>query len=248
MSNIMSTMEYDKFNFINGNREIIPLHLRRMKATLTRDNQLAIHPIIVNSKYEIIDGQHRYVAAKELKIPVFYIRSETVSDNHVIECNRNQRQLDLEGYIRFYAKREKNPDYIKLINLLKESKLKPKALLALSLGVINGPILDFVKSGKFRFPNDDQSEKLIKFFLDLMAYFKDRKIKPISMITNFNFTRALRWIYLDPNFDEKKFFDKLGLKWYEIKPQAGAQNWYLLLLNIYNFKNNEKLTNIFEDD
>jgi hypothetical protein len=83
--------------------------------------------------------------------------------------------------------------------------------------------------------------EILDFFNDYMAYVKDKRIMPYSMFTNHNFTRALRWLYYTTGFDSQIFFKKLDIRWFDLKPQRSAQDWYQLLINIYNFKNSARL-------
>ena len=79
------------------------------------------------------------------------------------------------------------------------------------------------------------------FYFDFIAYVKDKRLKPISMFTNHNFTRSLRWLYNTTGFEASIFFKKLDLRWFDLKPQRTAEDWYSLLINIYNFKNHNRI-------
>lgn len=241
MDQIEKTKEYDKFNILDGNRPIDKYHLKKLIASIQKDNRLNLHPIIVNDSFEIIDGQHRYNAAKELGLEIFYIRSNTITDEHLIDCNVNQKSFDVENYIDFFAVKEKKEDYINLKNLIKSSGLKPKALLTLIIGVVSTNILEFIKTGKFKFPNSSDPKIIMDFYSDFCAYTKDKRIKPSSMFTNHNFTRSLRWLFNTKNFESEIFFKKLDLRWFDLKPQRTSEDWYTLLISIYNFKNHNRI-------
>lgn len=240
--NIQSTKDYSKFQKMTGNRQLDRKHFRKLREAVLRENQLSLHPIIVNKDMAIIDGQHRLEVAKDLGVDIYYIQSDSVSDMHLIEGNANQKSWDVENYIDFFAIKEQKPDYILLKNLMSESGLKPKAILTLVIGAISPILLDFLKTGKFAFPKFTNPKELIEFYLKFKVYVEDKRIKPIAMFTNFNFTRALRWIYLTSGFDTAVFFRKLDQKWFDLKPQRCAEDWYKLLITIYNFRNNDKIS------
>jgi hypothetical protein len=239
---IQHTKNYEIFQKMEGNRHLDTKHLRKLRASIQRENQLAIHPIIVNKQMSVIDGQHRLEVAKELGLDIFYIKSENVSDIHLIEGNVNQKSWEVENFIDYFAIKEKKSDYIKLKELIKLTSLKPKAILSLMIGAISPILLEFLKTGKFQFPSDIDPKALVDFFLRFQDYANDKKLRPVSMFTNFNFTKALRWVYHTTNFSEDIFFKKLDLKWFELKPQRTAQDWYKLLINIYNYKNYDKIS------
>lgn len=239
---IQNTKNYDQFQKMVGNRGLDKKHLRKLRESILRENQLSIHPIIVNKDMAVIDGQHRLEVAKELGVDIYYIQSDNVSDLHLIEGNANQKSWDVENYINYFAVKERNESYIILKSLMASSGLKPKALMTLLIGSISPAILEFLKIGKFQFPKFTDPKVLIEFFLRFKSYVQDKKIKPYSMFTNYNFTRSLRWIYLTCNFDQETFFKKLDLKWFDLKPQRTAEDWYKLLISIYNFRNNDKIS------
>jgi hypothetical protein len=241
MPQIQKTMDYSIFNKMEGNRHLDRFHLKKLTAAIKEDNQLEVHPIIVNKDFCVIDGQHRLEAAKALGYEIFFIQSDNVTDLHVIHGNVNQKSFEVDNYIDYFAIKEKNPVYIQLKEMLKSTGLKPKALLTLILGTISPSILDFLKTGKFQFPRGDTQHKILDLYFDFMAYVKDKRIKPISIFTNHKFTRALRWLYNTNGFDSVTFFKKLDLRWFDLKPQTDAQAWYNLLICIYNFKNHNRI-------
>ena len=62
-NHVLSTTDYAKFKTLQGNRDVNKLHVSRLKESFKTAYLLS--PIVVNQYYEIIDGQHRYEAAKE---------------------------------------------------------------------------------------------------------------------------------------------------------------------------------------
>ncbi len=241
MTQIQSTKDYSIFRKMEGNRHIDRYHLKKLMAAIEKDNQLRVHPIIVNKEFFVIDGQHRLEVAKSLGLEIFYIQSESVSDLHVIDGNVNQKSFEVENYIDYFAIKEKNPVYIELKRMLKSTSLKPKALLTLILGTVSINILDLLKTGKFQFSTKEDPKNILNFYDDFLAYVKDKRLKPLSIFTNHNFTRALRWLYNTNGFESLVFFKKLDLRWFDLKPQRAAEDWYTLLINIYNFKNQNRI-------
>lgn len=241
MLQIQKTQDYSLFKTIEGNRKVDKSHVKKMIAVIEKDNQLAVHPIIVNKDFSVIDGQHRLEAAKTLGVEIYYVKSDTISDFHVIDGNVNQKIFEVDDFIHYFSTKDKNPVYIKIVSMLKATGLKPKALLTLILGVVSASILEVLKTGKFKFSDREDPNHILDFYKDFTAYAKDKRLKPISMFTNHNFTRALRWMFNTTGFDPKVFFKKLDLRWFDLKPQRTSEDWYNLLINIYNYKNHNRL-------
>lgn len=243
MENIQKTSDYSIFKYLVGNRKVNlkKSHLRNLKNSIQKDNLLNLHPIIVNKNLEIIDGQHRLQAAKELGIEIYYIQSETVKDEHLIDCNVNQKSWELDNYIDYFSEKEKLSDYISLQNLMKKTGLKPKALLTLIIGNVSTSLLLFMKTGKFKLPINPDFYKNIESYLDFISFVNDKRLSPKSMFTNHYFTGAFRWLILTSGFNFKLFISKLEQRWFDLKPQRGSEDFYKLLISIYNFKNHTRL-------
>ncbi len=241
MEQVQKTNDYSKFNILKGNRPLDRYHLKKLKESVEKENHLNLHPIIINQNNEVIDGQHRLEVARQLGLDIFFIKSDTVTDEHLIHCNVNQKSFEVENYIDYFAIKERKEEYIQLKNMLKSSCLKPKALLTLILGVVSTNLLEFLKTGKFKFPSNEDSSGIMNFYSDFMAYVKDKRIKPFSIFTNHNFTRAFRWLFKTTGFDRHLFFKKLDMRWFDLKPQRTSEEWYTLLISIYNFKNHNRI-------
>jgi hypothetical protein len=74
---LLKTSDHGIFKKCPTNRPIDPTNLRHIKASLMINNMLEFRPIMVNKNMEVIDGQHRLEAAKELGLEVFYQINES---------------------------------------------------------------------------------------------------------------------------------------------------------------------------
>ncbi len=102
---IESTTEYGKFKSVKGNRDVSRLHMLTLKKMIEKDNMLAYNPIVVNKAFEVIDGQHRLEAAKELGEPIYYIVSPSADIDEVIAMNANSKVWGATDYLNSYADR-----------------------------------------------------------------------------------------------------------------------------------------------
>ena len=71
VNSVYRTNDYSLFSKLDGNRDVNKAHLHRLKKSI-KEESLCV-PIIVNEKYEIIDGQHRFSCWENLMLPVYYI-------------------------------------------------------------------------------------------------------------------------------------------------------------------------------
>lgn len=82
---VRNTTNYSQFRGLVGNRRVRDAHVKKLVASIERNNLLEANPIMVNGHMEVIDGQHRLEAAKRLGLPIFYcvigdVGIETVMD------------------------------------------------------------------------------------------------------------------------------------------------------------------------
>lgn len=120
---VFQSSEYDKFEMIKGNRELDLAKIKRILADIERGtNLLKLCPIIVivyEGRLRIIDGQHRYVVAKKIKHPVYYIIGGELSLYDIARMNSNTEKWKVHDFIRCY-KELGNSNYEKLEDLLKK--------------------------------------------------------------------------------------------------------------------------------
>ena len=108
-----STTDYDRFKFRPDNRkQISQAHVDSLTRSLDQKNLLPIRPIIVNEEMEIIDGQHRFLAAKKLGLPISYEVMKDFDEADIIKMNFS-KSWNNEDYLNFYCKQGK-PEYLKL--------------------------------------------------------------------------------------------------------------------------------------
>ena len=93
---IHTTKEYDKFSLINYNREVNRKHLNRLKISIKHKDLTKFKPVIVDKEFCVVDGQHTFVACKELGLPIHYMqldnfRPAQLDDENVV----SQRLLNV---------------------------------------------------------------------------------------------------------------------------------------------------------
>lgn len=90
---IKRTKFYDMFKFKKENREVNYNKVLSLKSKLLEDGR-QIMPIICNSNMEIIDGQHRFEALKELNWEISYYIDDAITSKDLISINNTQKSWD----------------------------------------------------------------------------------------------------------------------------------------------------------
>jgi len=69
---LRETKDYSEFTYYPFNRTIDKKKVAKLKTSISKTGQL-INPIIVDQQGNVIDGQHRLEALKDMKMPVWYV-------------------------------------------------------------------------------------------------------------------------------------------------------------------------------
>lgn len=110
VNQVLSTNDYSIFKTLEGNRHVNKLHVKRLKESF-KDAYL-LSPIIVNEKYEIIDGQHRFESAKQMNLPIHFILCKGYSLKEVQILNTHMKNWKKEDYLKAYCDLG-SPEYLK---------------------------------------------------------------------------------------------------------------------------------------
>lgn len=114
---VHETGKYELFRFLTGNREVNPQMVKRLALEIKEHGQLV--PILVNERFEAIDGQHRLMACQSIGVPVRFIVQRGMRMGEIISINTNSRKWTEIDYINRFAE-EGNVKYIELRNWIKE--------------------------------------------------------------------------------------------------------------------------------
>jgi len=139
---IESTMDYERFTNIVGNREVSETNVKKLMASMSDEHLASI--AIVNEKDEIIDGAHRYEACKNLGVPFNFIIMEGYGINEVHVLNTNMKNWTNDDFVHQFSSRYEDGEkvfiqYFKLVTFMREKNIRlNNALLLLEDGFKSG--------------------------------------------------------------------------------------------------------------
>ncbi len=158
---IYTTKDYDKFVSITSNRDVDKNHVRNLARSIKSRNLLHLKPLIVNERMELIDGQHRLEACKQMKEPVYYIKVQGVTKTDIAILNSAQKNWTREDFINFYAI-EGRPDFKTLASLINKYDLLKVGFLLKACG--NSPEL---RNGKLNLVNITRCRQVCDWIMEL---------------------------------------------------------------------------------
>jgi hypothetical protein len=251
INQVNQTTDYGKFQSLNGNRNVNALHVRRLQESFAKSYLLS--PILVNDKFEIIDGQHRFEAAKKLNLPINFISIPNYGLEQVQLLNTNMKNWKSEDYLQGFCDL-KYPEYLKFRNFMRQfpsflfqgcdillndtsngsDKQQNSKELITKTNKAGDYNKNLFKEGELKIPNYEKSVANANNLMRLKDYYEgyNRTI----------FIRTMVVLFKHENFDFEVFISKVKLNPTSLKPCVSVTDTKLLIEEIYNYRNQNKVS------
>jgi hypothetical protein len=150
---LAETKDYARFNFIETNRKISDKKVAALVKSIEKRGLQ--QPIIVNHKYEIVDGQHRFIALRRLGRVIYYVVSNAYRNEEDIVTLQTATRWTAKDYLYSNAAKG-NLDSKNAIEFITYWQKNGAAKLTLITGLevlLEGPgvtILSKLKSDTYR--------------------------------------------------------------------------------------------------
>lgn len=229
---VQSTKDHSIFRTQNGNRQVNKLHKSRIKDSMATST--LVSPIIVNENYEIIDGQHRFEALKELDKPVQYIVVKGYGLKETQILNVNTKNWNLNSFLDSYCDLG-NENYL----AFKEFHEKYDFSITASLIIAGGVGNEITPVNMFRNGNLDFKDTRLAY----------ERAEKITMLGEYNpkfhevvFVRTMMGLFLNDNFEFSHLLSKLKIQPNALQPMRSRQQYLILIEDIYNYKSRNKVS------
>lgn len=223
ITGVETTTDYKQFHIIEANRQINKGHVQALIVSFEQQPELVtMRPILVNGAMEIIDGQHRFEAAKVLGLPVSYMVAENIDIATAQQLNALQRGWTVMDYARSYSM-SGNKDYKLFLELHKQYPIALTVLMYFMTGRIMHAMSKIFRRGELQpLPKADIIAKLEQY-ADFAKF---------EHWTDYNFGMAVFTIINHQEYDHDRMLAKLNTT---IIKKAGSRVDYLRQLeDIYN--------------
>lgn len=227
---VHTTKDYHFFKSIDGNRNLNLLHLNRLKKTMSTDFLFTI--LIVNEKFEIIDGQHRFEVIKDLALPLHYYVCEGYGLKEVHIFNQNSKTWNADDYLQGYINLGYE-DYIQYGRFKKKYNLGHNESMALLANLQTKGDINIFYSGNFKIKNLSEATNLIEKIL-LIEPFYDGVRRRTFILTMLS-------LFKNPNFEFSEFLQKLKIQPSALQDCVSVSQYKILIEEIYNYKRRDKV-------
>ncbi len=231
------TNNYEQFKFRTDNRvSINQKHIRDLMESIKSRNLLELRPITVNGDMEVLDGQHRLLAAKALGVEIFYQIEEKLTSGDIIIMNVS-KQWGMLDYLNYYTKNG-FLEYQRLEAFIKEHNISLKVAQNLTIGTGKDKKAEF-RLGTFVFPEGDFTTAIDVCWETIGVIKKQNGFSGFT--SNARFWQCLVMLANHPDFDHKKWMFNLERLATKLGPRSSNKDYLRMLMDVYNYKNHSKI-------
>jgi hypothetical protein len=240
VSSIYVTNEYDPFKIKYGNRPVDMRHVRNLMSSM-KHNYIQ-RPITINKKMEIIDGQHRFTAAKALGLPIYY-EYNTEDLDGIRTMNQNTKNWTMDDFLSSYysiEQKNNNGDLTGPYTIFKFFKEYSKFPIVICLYMLTGSHSskrgsNMFKTGKLEIPSGqfELAKKQAKMILSVKDYYDGYRRQ--------RFIHAMLQLFKDEEFDFKRFIKKLDINRAKMFHCTCTTDYIDTIEKIYNWGSKNKV-------
>jgi len=230
---VYKTKDYQAFNFITGNRPVIKSHLAKL-ITSMREEYIPV-PILINDKMEIIDGQHRYFACKELGLQLHYIQIKGLKLKDVQRLNELMKAWTADAFMNCYCDLALESDSGEYDDYVEYSEFKreygfghneTQAMLS-NKTMFSGKLSDDFRKGIFKIDNLKKAKHIANQIREVGEYYSGYKRR--------GFVIAIMKCLVNPKYDHKRFIAKLSYQTDKLTDFRHWQQYLTVIQDIYNY-------------
>jgi hypothetical protein len=230
---VHTTTDYGRFTSIDGNRNLNLLHLQRLKKSIQENYLFTI--IIVNEKFEIIDGQHRFEAVKVFGLPLHYIICEGYGLEQVQILNANSKTWNADDYLEGYVKLGKS-DYMRYKQFKDKYDFPHKCCMSLLRGHTadaSGSLVKQFYNGKFQIGSYKRAVEIAEAILLIAPFYEGYK--------RICFIMAMTQVLNKAQFELTEFIAKLRTQPSVLFDCQTTAQYVSLIEEIYNYRRRDKV-------
>ena len=247
VNKVYKTSDLSIFTQIDGNRVPNLQHIKRLSDSI-RVYGMKCNPILVNERMQVIDGQHRLMAAKEAGSFVYYIVVDGYSLDEVHTLNLNQKNwskkdfidgyanMGVESYIKLNAFIKNNDDYTfeSCISFCNNNTVGSSSSSLSRLHHQKTISSGIIENGTWKGGNFDLAQEMASKIRMIKTYYLgyNRSIFVGTMIGMLN----------NDKFDFNEFMHKVRLQPTALVDCANREQYKTLIEDIYNYKSRNKIS------
>lgn len=235
---VLETTDYSKFKFLPQNRSISRASVDRFKEILPICNLLPINPILCDKDFNVIDGQHRLTACKELGIPVHYYIKNDAKHSDIRDLNSAGAHWTRKDFVHYYATLNQEP-YPTILKVQEKYGIP----LQLAISLVNDSKKNIrrkhFEAGKLKMVNSmEKIEEIMDNVITMRDWLRENLPQVERLfIKHLRFLMGLIFCYNHEDIDKEKLTQKLKQYCARIHTCGSVSEYIKMLVNIYNINN-----------
>jgi hypothetical protein len=225
---VYETSEWGKFKFNKLNRPVDEGRVEYWKKVLANNNLLRDNPFLIDEDFNIIDGQHRLMAARALELPVYYMVANKAHISDAATINSQNKVWSAADYLQVWCNAG-NPNYIKVravIELYPFLKIGQAALLMERTSAVAKN--DRWKNGQFVVTDNEFVHRVAQCAMDFARF--------VPFWKDYTFINALSNLCDNTAYDHERMMRKMEMVGNRLKRCATAKDYIEIMSGIYNYK------------
>lgn len=225
-NNQYMTEDYGIFVTLKGNRGVSEKHVKHIIKQMTEQgNLIDKFPIVVNEYMELIDGQHRLAALKQLKWPVVYEIRDGLNIANVRTINTAHQNWSWLDFAKSYADLG-NDNYVRFLNLYKEFGYPYSVLMYYTESIMNKHRGSHFYMGEYVIKDQQKAFELLKQY---------QEVSEAAEHHSREFAYAMKDCMAAPGYDQKKMVEKMEkYGQHKLKPLRAKVDYARAIEDIYN--------------
>jgi hypothetical protein len=232
---IYETTNYEMFQLRNDNR---PIKDQNVNALISSIKNMGLrHPIAVDNKYRVQDGQHRLAACKALKIPVAYIVDEnTMTTAEIAELQSASKSWNHNDYAHSFSTTD-NGDSYRLYQDFKTiyPEFSHSVILIMLTGInyTSEKVIEAFKNGTFTVKSYSKAKIIAETLKKLAPFYKGYNRR--------SFVLSIIYMMTNKDFTLERLLRKMPARCKQIMDFSKMEDYVDTLQDMYNWKETKKV-------
>ena len=227
VNHVHCSFDYSKFRFIFGNRELRRHKVVKLRDRIKEHNRIKSYPIIVNSNFQIIDGQHRFIALAELGYQLSYVVDDTFDVQSIAKSNTIADKWKANDYLLAYQTLG-IVDYGVFANFMKTYDTNFTVTLVLFNGKYTAGLYRDFAEGKFKADNLNRAITWIEMIQDFKKSIQD-------IHKDRHFVRAILNCFVHPEYSHTRMIKKMKSRGHLMTKSTSRIDYLRQIEAIYNW-------------
>lgn len=233
---IHTTTDYAQFKTMSGNRNVNKAHVRELQRLLVDNGNLTNQfPIVVNKEMEVIDGQHRLEALRELGWEIAYIVEDGATINMVRAINLGNKNWNWRDLGQSYSNLG-NKEYAWFLRFIESQNIS--FTLAIRFCGVKGTQGSYsansdYNQGYLYIPEKTKAVETAEHYNAVIRELEDG-------MASREFGYAIHKLKQSAQYDPERMIQKIKEKGHTLPRRATTPDYLRLLEELYNDKVHEE--------